>query len=502
MKKIDKLVLRSFLGPFVLTLCIVVFIFLMRLISQYLNELVGKDIDFINYVKLLTYFSLITIPIALPLAVLLSSLMTFGNLGEFFELTAIKSAGISTWRAMRSVMVVVMCITLFSFWYNNEVAPWANLKGYSLLYDIKTAKATLNIKEGIFYNDLPGYNIKVDKKFPAPNERSLKGLVIYRHPTNDYNAGNREVILADSGLMYTIHDKAYLVFELYNGNQYSESAQSGGAYSSADNRQFTRSHFGHYKMVVSLESFGLKRTDETQFQYHEYMKDAVELRRVADSLKKEYKKSRDGLFTQSKQYFSYAFRAETLPKQTAPKYGKWVDSLLKKKPIISASEKEQIVATALNQAQNVKSYAESNKTYISEKGKAWYRYDLEMHHKYTQAVSCFVMFLLGAPLGAIIKKGGFGIPVLVSVLFFILSYVLTLQGDKWAKDGLVLVPIGAWFSNAILLVVGFYFADRAMKDSRLFDKDIYVIWLEKIKKKWNNGEALKKWRKGKTIYSN
>lgn len=492
MKKIDKLVLRSFLGPFTLTLCIVVFIFLMRLISQYLNELVGKDIDFLNYVKLLVFFSLITVPVALPLAVLLSSLMTFGNLGEFFELTAIKSAGISTWRAMRSVMVMVALVTIFSFWYNNEVAPWANLKGYSLLYDIKTAKATLNIKEGIFYNDLPGYNIKVDKKFPIPNDRSLKGLVIYRHPTNDYNAGNREVILADSGLMYTINEKSYLVFELYRGNQYSEAAQTNNAFSSNDTRQFTRSYFDHYKMVVSLESFGLKRTDENQFQYHEYMKNAVELRKVADSLKKEYKKTKDGLFSQSKQYFSYTFRAETLSKNTAPKYGKWVDSLLKKKPIKLPSEKEQVVATALNQAQNIRSYAQSNKTYIAEKGKAWYRYDLEMHHKYTQAVSCFVMFLLGAPLGAIIKKGGFGIPVLVSVLFFILSYVLTLQGDKWAKDGLVWVPFGAWFANTLLIFVGIYFANRALKDSRLFDKDIYIIWWERMRAKWEQRTFLRK----------
>ncbi len=315
--------------------------------------------------------------------------------------------------------------------------------------------------------------------------------MIYRHPTNDYNAGNREVILADSGLMYTINEKSYLVFELYRGNQYSEAAQTNTAFSSTDNRQFTRSYFDHYKMVVSLESFGLKRTDENQFQYHEYMKNAAELRKVADSLKKEYKKTKEGLFSQSKQYFSYTFRAETLPQNTAPKYGKWVDSLLKKKPIVLPSEKEQLVATALNQAQNIKSYAQSNKTYISEKGRAWYRYDLEMHHKYTQAVSCFVMFLLGAPLGAIIKKGGFGIPVLVSVLFFILSYVLTLQGDKWAKDGLVWVPIGAWFSNTILLFVGMYFADRALKDSRLFDKDVYIIWWERMRAKWLQRKALR-----------
>lgn len=486
MKKIDKLVLGSFTGPFILTLCIVIFIFLMRLIAQFLNELVGKDIEFLNYVKLIGYFSLITVPIALPLAVLLSSLMTFGNLGEFFELTAIKSAGISTWRAMRSVLVVVVCITLFSFWYNNEVAPWANLKGYSLLYDIKTAKATLNIKDGIFYNDLPGYSIKVDKKYP--DGKSLKGLVIYRHPPNEYNTGNREVILADSGLMYTINNKSYLVFELYRGNQYSETSQGNNSSTLSDNMAapLTRSYFDHYKMIVSLESFGLKRTDENQFQYHEYMKNAAELRKVADSLKKEYNKSKEGVYMQTKQHFSYAFRNELMTQKgvNGPKYGKWVDSLLVKKAVKDTARKIELLTAAISQAQNVKDNIVSNKTFLAEKGKQWYRYDLEMHHKYTQAVSCFIMFLLGAPLGAIIKKGGFGIPVLVSVLFFILSYVLTLQGDKWAKDGILWVPLGAWFSNFILLWVGIYFTDRAIKDSRLFDKDIYIIFMEKIKKRW------------------
>jgi lipopolysaccharide export system permease protein len=494
MKKIDKLVIRSFFGPFVLTLCVVVFIFLMQLLTQYMNELVGKDIDAIDYAKIFFYFSLISVPRALPLAVLLASLLTFGNLGEYFELTAIKSAGISVWRAMRTLFVSAIGITVFAFWYNNEVLPWANLKGYSLLYDVKTAKATLNIKEGIFYSDLPGYNIKVDKKYP--DGRSLKKLVIYRHPTSDYNGGNKEIILADSGQMYTINNKSYLVFELYNGNQYSESSPMASTSNTNNvNKQFVRNRFDHYKMVVSLESFGMKRTSEDQFQYHEYMKDVRELTTISDSLQREYGKTREGFYTTSKQYFSYAFRKENFA-TNAPKEGKWIDSLLKKKPLAKA-DKKQLLANALSQSQNMLSFAKSNKTLLNDRQKSWYRYDLEMHHKYTDALSCLVMFLIGAPLGAIIKKGGFGVPVLVSVLFFIISYVIKIQGDKWAKDGIMWVWAGAWLSNITLTLVGLYFTDRALKDSRIFDKDIYFIFIERLKKRFGQSSFWQRfnWRR-------
>ena len=494
MKKIDKLVMKAFWGPFILTLCVVTFIFLMQLITQYLNDLMSKDIGIMQFLRICGYFSLKTIPISLPLAVLLSSLMTFGNLGEFFEITAIKSAGISAWRAMRSVFVACIAITIFSFWFNNKVAPWASLKGYSLLYDIKTAKATLNIKEGIFYSDIPGYNIKVDKKFP--DGKSLKNLVVYRHPPNEYDAANREVTVADSGLMYTINNDSYLVFELFKGNQYSESNPTSGSVSPAntnlvDNNQLVRNKFDHYKMVVSLESFGIKRTDESQFKYHEYMKDASELSTISDSLKTKYKGSQNELFSRTKQYYNYASRAELIAKAKPPKMGKWIDSTLKKKSL-AVVDKSAALTAAITSAKSILTYTESNRINLFEQKKQWFRYDLELHHKYTQAVACLVMFLIGASLGMIIKKGGFGLPVLVSVLFFILSYIFTIQGDKWAKDGILWVPIGAWLSNVILSFFGLYFLNAALKDSRLFDYDIYTIFFEKLKKKWQERQGVKR----------
>lgn len=489
MKKIDKLVLGSFWAPFFLTLGVVIFIFLMRLLMFYIDEFVSKDLDLITFGRLLFYFALLTIPTALPLAVLLSSLMTFGNLGEYFELTALKSAGISLTRAMRPLLIVAVCISGFSFWFNNSVSPWANLKGYSLLYDIKTAKATLNLKEGTFYNDLPGYSIKVDQKVKASKESTtgdlLKGLVIYKHSTSGVEAGNREIILADSGRMYTDKDRSYLVFELFNGNDYQEYADNNSVtYASNGSQrkggQFVRNGFKNYRLIISLESFGIKRTDENQFQYHEYMKDLNELSTLTDSLRKDYKSTSQTVANASKQYYNYQFKNPlvTVPQKKVAD-GKWVDSLLRKQEV-----RPDYAQAALSQAQSILSYATSNIAYLSEKEKNVWKYQLESHHKFTQAISVFVMFLIGASMGAIIKKGGFGLPVLVSIVFFIFLYVLTLTGDKYAKDGFLWVPLGAWMANLVLFPVGLFLMQRARYDSRLFDKDVYIIAWDRLKKKW------------------
>lgn len=494
MKKIDKLVLGSFVGPFVLTLVVVIFIFLMRLLMFYIEEFVSKDLDMATFGRLLFYFALLTVPTALPLASLLSSLMTFGNLGEFFELTALKSAGISLTRAMRPLLVVAVLMIGFSFWYNNIVSPWANLKGYSLLYDIKTAKASLNLKEGIFYNDLPGYSIKVDEKIKTGNKQGtngdlLKGLVIYKHSSGGTESGNREVILADSGRMYTSPDRSYLVFELHNGNDYQEyTDNSSVSYASSGSRQggqFMRNGFKDYRLVISLESFGIKRTDENQFQYHEYMKNLDELATLTDSLRKDFKTTSLNVASSSRQFYSYQFKDNLSQKEKKITAGKWIDSLLAKQKVIQP----ELMQTAMGQAQNILNYASSNVTYLEEKEKSVWRYQLESHHKFTQSVSIFIMFLIGASMGAIIKKGGFGLPVLIAIVFFIFLYVLTIAGDKFAKDGVIPVWLGAWLANIVLFPFGLFLLQRARHDSRLFDKDVYIIAWERFRRKWLNRQA-------------
>lgn len=488
MKKLDKLVLMSFWGPFFITMSVIIFIFLMRIIVFYVDEFVSKDVELWDYVRLFSYFSLITVPTALPLSVLLASLMSFGNLGEFFELTAIKSAGISMVRVMRPLFIVVIGICVFSFYFNDKIAPWANLKGFSLLYDIKTTKATLKIKEGIFYNDLPGYSIKVDEKMP--DGQTMKGMVIYRHENNYTNKGNTQVILADSGKMYPINDNNYLVIELFNGVQYDESENGGTptqsvAVQDADAQKtagsFTRSSFQHYKMVESLASFGMRKTDEEQFKYHAYMNDLSSLNEKADSIQRIYTITVDQNISTSRQYFTYAYKPNYgMPEKVVP--GSWIDSTLN--VAVSDSLQKEILVAAKSSASNMESYAVGREINLKSMEKSRNEYSLEAHHKFTQALSCIIMFLIGAPLGAIIKKGGFGVPVLISIIFYILMYVFITQGNKWVTEGLVPVYVGAWLANGILLLFGLYFIDRAKNDSRLFDKDIYIIFVEKIKRKF------------------
>lgn len=479
MKKIDKLILKAFLGPFMVTTSVVLFIFLMRFILTYFDEFVGKDLGFFVFVKLFSYFTLIMVPTSLPLAVLLASLMCYGNLGEFFELTAIKSAGISIDRALRPIMAVAILVSIGSFWFSNSVMPWANLKGWSLMWDVKTKKATLNLKEGIFYYDLPGYSIKVNKKYK--DGKSLKGMVVYDHSENN---GNRRVILADSGQMYTMLDNRYLVFELFNGNDYYEYTERSSVM--PNQSQFVRNGFKTSKLVFDLSSFDMKKTEEEQFKHHQSMKNVSQLIKMSDSLGRDISVSRNSQFTTSKQYYLYHLRDWKDTIKTIRK-GKWIDSLIN----LSIKNKRiqtELIATGVSQARNMQTSLESYKTYLHDKETDKARTDLEFFRKFTQSFACIVMFLIGAPLGAIIKRGGLGIPVLVSILFFILMYVLSINGEKWSREGLASPAFGAWFADAVLLVIGIYFLSKARNDSRLFDSDAYLVYWEQFKTKMQEQE--------------
>lgn len=490
MKKLDKLVFKSFWGPFLVTLSVVIFIFLMKVVIFYIDDFVSKDVSLLEIGTLFGYFALSTVPTALPLALLLASLMTYGNLGEFFELTAIKSAGISMTRVMRPMFVIALMISAVSFLFNDRIAPWANLKAYSLLYDIREAKPIMKIKEGIFYNDLPGYSIKVDKKMPDGS--TMLGMVIYKHDSRSYERGNTEVILADSGRMYTINDNSYLVFELFNGNNYQEVTDglssgnrpvTSATPGAGQPTNFMRNSFDNYKLVISLSSFGIKKSDEESFKYHAYMKNVQELREAADSVRRDYEASKNNLYPSSKQYYTYNFKTEDSTYLRSVQTGPWVDSLLAIP--VSDSIRKAIVQTAKSSAESMASFASSNASYLKTKIKDGNTYALEMQKKFAGALSCLILVLIGAPLGAIIKKGGFGLPVLISILFYILMYVLNIQGEKYIKEGHLSVTPGIWMSNFVLLLFGLYFTDRARNDSRLFDKDIYVMMINKIKRRFS-----------------
>jgi len=277
LKKIDFLILKSFLPSFFLTYFVVVFLLLLQMMMSYIEEFVGKDVGIWTFVKMLYYFSLNLTPMALPLAVLLSCLMAYGNLGEHFELIALKSAGISLNRTLLPIGIVAAIVSVVSFWFSNNIVPYANIKAYSTLYNVKQTKATLDLKEGIFYDGIPNYSIKVAKKYP--DGKSLKNVMIYSH--QDFR-GNKEVILADSGRMYTILEGNYLVMELFNGNSYTEYGEMG-----VNTAKFIRNHYQKTKLVFSLSAFKNSDIPDSLFRYHRFMKNVLQLRQEIDSFGRE-----------------------------------------------------------------------------------------------------------------------------------------------------------------------------------------------------------------------
>ncbi|WP_242918675.1 LptF/LptG family permease [Pontibacter liquoris] len=469
MKKLDKLILRSFIGPFILTFAVVEFILLTQYMLKYLDELVGKDLGAEVFGELLFYFSLNMAPVAMPLAVLLSSLMTFGTLGEHHELTAIKTSGIALPRILRPVFFLVVGLSVGAFFFNNTIVPKANLKAYSLLWDIRQKKPTMNFKEGAFYNGLPGYSIKINKKLA--DGKSLQDVMIYDH---SQGGSNTKVILADSGRMYTKYNDTYLILELFDGNMYVDQGNAGNIRNN-NGDQFTRQKFDESKIVLSLASFNLDRTREELFSDNKMMKDISQLTQVTDSLRR-YSNKEQKLYAPNVDPFYMYFKADTGQVKNGLRLtGKKVEKKLRE-------PKADVITIAINKARNVKSFTASYLERINTTIRDANNYEIEIWRKYTQSAAILIMFLIGAPLGAIIKKGGLGVPVLISIIFFILMYVMAILGEKWAREGLVSVGAGMWGANLILLPIGLFFLYQARNDSSLLEIDFWRKLMTRLRR--------------------
>ncbi|MBX2943895.1 MAG: LptF/LptG family permease [Cyclobacteriaceae bacterium] len=520
MKKIDKLIISSFIGPFILTFLVVVFILLTQHMLKYFDDIIGKDLGWDVLGTLLFYFAIFMTPVALPLAVLLSSLIAFGNLGEHFELTAVKSLGISLVRSLFPIFIFVVILTVGAFYANNNLVPKAALEAYSLLYDIKQKKPALDLREGTFYSSIPDISIKVNKKLP--DGQTLKGIIIYDHRNR---IGNREVTIADSGKMYTILNDQYLKLELFNGYNYNEGSPQGkDVVGRADAGQtLSKTKFDKSQIVFDLSSFGLNRTDKKWFQGNRIMRNMSELKQDMDSVEMIMMNQKLNRFITTRDHlFNYHNKQDTLPlPEVLAHYKAKLDSASKAGPHAVSSKlipaqkgradltrraepivvndsikaillarsdslfklppsKEEITS-ALNYARMVKSqivnYTSQIDTYSSE----YKVFQVQWHKILANSLACIVMFLIGAPLGAIIKRGGLGVPVLASIIFFIFYYILSMMGDKWARQGAISVPVGIWMADAILFVIGLLFLRQARVDARLFEADFYRVALDKFK---------------------
>ena len=479
MKKIYILILRSYLGPLVMTFFIAVFILLMQFLWKYVDDLVGKGLEWNIIGKLLFYASFTFVPMALPLSILLASLMTFGNLGERYELVAIKAAGISLRWVMMPLIIVSIFISIAAFFYSNNVLPFVNLKYKSILYDVTQQKLALNFKEGVFYNGISGYVMRIGKK--DPDNVKVRQVMIYDHSENQ---GNTSLTIADSGRMEQSRDGGFLLLTLWNGYNYDEKVDRGNE----AKRPFQRTHFGEQYRRFDLSGFKMSRTNEDFFKKNYQMLNLKQLKLSTDSLNRDLeKKYKEVQLSMMSNYYSL-------------QQAKFADSLVKlhSTPIAAnilskydETEQMRIVNIALSAARSAKSNIEYNTQALHDKQTLLSKHDIEWHRKFTLSFACLVLFFIGAPMGVIIRKGGLGLPLIVSVLFFVIYYVISLTGEKAAKSDVLDPFTGMWLSSIILLPLGIFLTYKASTDSPLMDADAYrkvinrVVAFLKIQKKQN-----------------
>ena len=469
MKTLYKFILKSYAGPFVMTFFIAMFVFFMMFIFKYIDDFVGKGLSFSILSELFFYFSLTTIPMALPLAILLSSLMTFGNLGEHYELTAMKSAGFSLQKIMTPLIYTSIIIAIGAFYFSNNILPFTNLKAGSLLYDVRESKPALLFKEGVFNNSLDGFSIRIGKK--EYDGKTLREILIYDHRDMQ---GNNIVLAAKSGKMEETADKMYLVLTLKDGVSYKELPNNNSK--DINRRPMIRDKFQERIINFDLSEFKMSRTNEDLFKNNYQMLNILQLRQTIDSLNKKLEKRKINFTKQLKQsYYAKSFNLLATSDTTNKNENDTISFSQ-----YSKGQQLSIIEIATNTVRSAKAYSESIWDEQETEEYSKLKYQVEWHRKFTLSIACIVLFFIGAPLGAIIRKGGLGMPVVISVVFFIIFHILSITGEKLAKEGEIPVYQGMWLATAILLPIGVFLTYKATTDSSLFDSNAYIERLKKI----------------------
>lgn len=479
LKRLHLLVFKSYIGPLVLTFFISEFVLMMHFLWLYISDLVGKGLEWTVIAELLLYASAGLVPLALPLAILLASIMTFGNMGEHFELTAMKSAGISLQKIMTPLIVLSVLISIGAFFFSNIVLPYTNLKTGSLLYDVSHQRPELNIKPGIFNKDIDGYSIKVRDK--NPNTPMMYDFMIYDHTEK---RGNVKVILADSGKMEITDDQRYMIVTLFNGNSYEEVNEKP-----ARNKKYPahKDKFEKQTIIFELASLELERTDESLFKHNYQMKNLKELNQGQDSLQHNLNLKRKNFIhgLNRSKYYKYTrkvsnyadsvqVRNDSLLRLTIPQKLKVVVNLDSLYKTIKPGGQERVLEIALEYATNSRKLISSTQKDLYERQKIIQKHRNAWHEKLTLSFACLIFFFIGAPLGAIIRKGGFGLPFLVSIAFFLIYYVVTISGKKLSTEGGWASWEGMWLSSFFTLPIGIFLTYKATTDSVLFDFGTYL----------------------------
>jgi lipopolysaccharide export system permease protein len=579
-KKLDILIIKAFVGPFIATFFITLFVLVLQFMWLYIDDVVGKGLDALTVMRLLMYVAATVVPLALPLAVLLSSIMTLGNLGETYELVAIKSAGISLLRFLRPLFLVSFVITLIAFYFNNSILPYANLKMNTLKYDIIVSKPAFDIKEGVFYDRIEGFVIKIGKK--ERDDSTIRNVVIYEQ---NNNGQQDNMIVADSGTMVVTPDKQTLVFTLRNGSRYQEK----GERNVNNGTELIRMSFRTYKKVMDLTSFRMNRTEDSTFKSNYQMLGIVKLSKVIDSLKEvkqryvrqasqgvsagmkfpawldttgwaaiekkpapsKFLLPMDSVRDSLRREWAVALKRQDSTDKAQEAARKRQDSIRKAEealanersksnpksgngagtgktagsppgavavlppgqaPIYPAARVPKtpgeprftdmlpdsvrnsvldksinIISTAkVTLVQPVALYANEQNMLLQHE-EAW-------HEKITMAVACLVMFLIGAPLGSIIRKGGIGMPLVFAVIFFVIFFLLNNFGRKFVGQAVLSPLAGMWMPTYVLTPIGLFLVYKALNDSQLFNKEFYFRLAKKIRPLFTL-----KWTKAKKI---
>ena len=475
MKRLHLFVLKSFLGPFFLTFFICVFVLLMQFLWKYIDELAGKGLEFGILVELLFYATLTLVPMAFPLAILLASIMTFGDLGENYELVAMKASGISLARIMRPLIFFAIGLCFFAFYFANNILPQTNLMYIELMRSVRQQKPEMIIKEGVFSNEIDGFTINVGKKSSKSN--MFYDIHIYDHRRN---LGNISLTTADSGYMEISEDKKFMVMTLFDGQNYEDDVSQ-----KSKNYPFRRDIFKKQVIHAPLTGFDFKHPGDNTSRQNS-MLTLSQLGKLVDSLYVQYNYYVKGLVASI--YYNDILR-KSIQSLSEP-----VDSLRKYEEFswdqksdfmelfdeMDLSQQISSVNSALERARSNKQTIDSNTSMIYMYKKNINYYDLERFKKFFWSFACVIFFFIGAPLGAIIRKGGLGMPVVVSILLFIAYYVVTIIGEKFAREDVWTMASGAWFSTLVFLPIGLFLTYKSVNDSGLLSMETYQNLLKRL----------------------
>ncbi|MBK8492383.1 MAG: LptF/LptG family permease [Saprospirales bacterium] len=468
-KKIDRLLIQGFIPPFIVTFFIALFVLVMQTLWLYIDEIAGKGVGFFLMMELLGYLSVSMIPLALPIAILISSVMVLGNLAERYELSSMKSAGVPLWRIMLPLMVLDFGIATGSFYVANNLIPISNLKFRSRLYDIRKQKPTLNLEEGIFNDDFEGFAIRIGNK--GKDQRTIEDVLIINH-SGEFEGRVME-IAAKSGEMYVTEDERYFVMQLYDGWQYQELDGKEDSY------PFLRTHFEEWQKVFDLSEFQINRTDERLFKSHQSMLTVGQLLVAIDSIDLTIEDKMQSIRTNGERYFYFlqpadstvvdSLKAKPRPFQRGPApidqaSLDCLDTLSSIMYTFPEKRREEIFSRADTYARSVQGQVQSAAKSIQRKRESRVNHYFEMHSKFSFAVSCVIFLFIGAPMGAIVRKGGFGYPMIISILFFMAFIVLNIFSKNIAERFVIPPVQAAWLPAAVFFPMGLILTYLAMND--------------------------------------